>query len=407
VLAGFLCSSVSFAKEVLTVSEDELIIRGLLFEEYDAYEHSRSIFAQLFDDTGAEVYLFKEVNAAIVSNTEILSSIKRLEKWDREHPHSLEARRLLIPLYLSARNISKAKREAFALLELSQREEDLELASKSFMYMGEFQKAVELLMQLYRQTNNEEVLLRLSMVMDEYTYQRKKALQLLETHRRMYSSSEALYLQLIALYMKERNVEGMIEGYKAIYALTTKEEYLRKLIDTYGYKDDLESAISYLESIDGGKAILYELYKIKEDFQSAFTLTEKMYQEEGDVRWLAERAIMLFEKSEDKDNTHMLKEVVRYFEKALKAGVDESLYLNYYGYTLIDKDLNISRGIEMIQLALKQQPDNTYYLDSLAWGYYKQKECEKAYSTMEKVVEIEGLEIKEIKEHWQAIQACQ
>jgi tetratricopeptide (TPR) repeat protein len=399
--------SLSHTKELLVVTEDELIVQGLFFEEYHAYAQSRSIFGKLYDITGKKAYLFREMNAAILSNTAILSSIKRLKKWDKAHPNSLEARRLFIPLYLSAKELTKAKNEALALLELSPHEEDLELASRSFIYSGEFEKALELLTQYYRHTYHEEILLRMSMIMDNYTNQRKKALQLLETHRRMYESSETLYTQLITLYTKEGDVKSVIESYKALYTLTKEEKHLYRLIDLFWSQRDLNGAIGYLENLEEGKEILYELYKTKKDFENAYLLSDRLYQKSHDAKWLAEKAIMLFEKSEDKNSQKMLQQLSDYFKKAIAHGVDDSLYLNYYGYTLIDKDMNIAEGISMVQKALQQQPDNSYYLDSLAWGYYKQGKCKKAYTTMERVVEIEGLEIEEVKEHWQAIQKCQ
>jgi hypothetical protein len=62
--------------------------------------------------------------------------------------------------------------------------------------------------------------------------------------------------------------------------------------------------------------------------------------------------------------------------------------------------------MKIIEDALVQQPNNTYYLDSLAWGYYKKHECKKAYELMKRVVEEEGLEEEEIIEHWNAIRKC-
>jgi len=47
-----------------------------------------------------------------------------------------------------------------------------------------------------------------------------------------------------------------------------------------------------------------------------------------------------------------------------------------------------------------------YYLDSLAWGYYKERDCDKAYKMMKRVVDEEGLEEPEIIEHWDAIKQC-
>ena len=79
------------------------------------------------------------------------------------------------------------------------------------------------------------------------------------------------------------------------------------------------------------------------------------------------------------------------------------VYLNYYVYTLIDKELDVPKGLSIIEEALAQEPGNTYFLDSLAWGYYKLGNCEKAYPAMKKVIEVEGLNEEEIIEHWNAI----
>jgi tetratricopeptide (TPR) repeat protein len=136
-------------------------------------------------------------------------------------------------------------------------------------------------------------------------------------------------------------------------------------------------------------------------------LAERFYKKDKDPRWLAEKAILTFEKAKDKNDKQMIKQVVSYFDKALAQGVDDSIYLNYYGYTLIDKDIDVKKGMKIISDALVQQPDNTYYLDSLAWGYYKENICDKALNMMKKVVEMEGLDEPEIAEHWDAIQKCQ
>ena len=98
-----------------------------------------------------------------------------------------------------------------------------------------------------------------------------------------------------------------------------------------------------------------------------------------------------------------MKKVVKEFEKALSLGVHNPVYLNYYGYILIDKNIDINKGLNIIKKALTQEPENTYFLDSLAWGEYKLGECSKAYKTMKKVVKVEGLKEKEIIEHWNAI----
>jgi hypothetical protein len=45
-------------------------------------------------------------------------------------------------------------------------------------------------------------------------------------------------------------------------------------------------------------------------------------------------------------------------------------------------------------------------MDSVAWGYFKLKECKKAISYIEKVIEQVGLSNDEIKLHFETIKEC-
>jgi tetratricopeptide (TPR) repeat protein len=396
----------SSAKEIMKISEDELIMRGLLYDEYKAYENSYQVYKKLYDDTGAEIYLFKEATSALMSRNHILESITRLKTWDEVYPDRLEVRRLLIPLYLTIRQVKNATIEAEHLLEQSKEPMDLDLASNSFLYAGKFKRALELLSRVYETVPREEILLRMTDIMDEFTGERKKAIQLLETHRRMNIASHDVYVKLLMLYQKERDIDGILETYKALYIQDNDEQYLTKIIDAYVYKRDIDGAIIFLEEDQSRNHVLYELYKRQRYFSKALTLVDKLYSEDKDSKWIAEKGVLLFENSEDKNDKKMIEDVISHFEKAIELGNDDSIYLNYYGYTLIDKEVNVKKGINVIENALIQQPDNMYYLDSLAWGYYKERKCDEAYKLMKRVVDEEGLEEPEIIEHWDAIKQC-
>ena len=402
--------SASQTKQLRVLSDDVLIIQGLFFEEYKSYENSRKVFAKLYDRTGVKEYLFREMTASLLGSTHIVNSIDRLNKWDVNHPGDIEVKRLLIPLYLTNKQVKEAKVEAEFLIEASSEAKDLDLASNPYLYSGEFEKAIELLNKAYIKSSNEDVLIRMVTIMDEYANERKKAIQLLETHRRMnIVKSDQLFFKLLSLYVKENNIDGVLDMYIELYKQDQKDQYLNKIIEAYVYKRDMDGAIAFLEEDpeNSHDQILYDLYKNKKYFDKALKLAERFYKEDQNPRWLAEKAILTFEKAKDKNDKQMIKQVVSYFDKAISQGVDDSIYLNYYGYTLIDKDIDVKKGMKIISDALVQQPDNTYYLDSLAWGYYKEGVCDKAHSMMKKVIEMEGLDEPEIAEHWDAIQKCQ
>ena len=392
----------------MKISEDELIMRGILYDEYNAYENSYQVYKKLYDNTGAEIYLFKEATSALMSRTHILESIARIKVWDKKNPNRIEARRLLIPLYLTVRQVRNAKVEAEHLLEQSKEPMDLDLASNSFLYAGDFKRALELLTRVYETHPREEILLRMTDIMDEFTGERKKAIQLLETHRRINMNivSHDIYAKLLSLYQKEKDIDGILETYKALYKQNNDEEYLNRIIDVFVYKRDINGAIRFLEENQSRNDLLYELYKSEKQFSKALSLVDKLYLEDKDAKWIAEKGVLIFENSKDKNDRKMIQNVISHFEKAIELGNDDSIYLNYYGYTLIDKEVDVKKGINIIENALIQQPDNMYYLDSLAWGYYKERNCSKAYKLMKRVVDHEGLAEPEIKEHWDAIRNC-
>jgi predicted Zn-dependent protease len=398
--------SLLHASSLSATDEDALIVKGILYDEYQAYENSYQVYKKLFDSTGAGVYLYKEATSALMVRRHISESIERLKIWDSKHPDKIETRRLLIPLYLTNEELDNAQKEAAFLLEKSHSPLDLDLASNSFLYAGEYKRALSLLEQLYAKVPKESVLLRMVEIMDEFTGERKRAIQLLETHRRMNIVSHDVYGALLLLYQKEKDIDGILEIYKAMYKQDKNEIYLSKIIDIYVYQRDINGAISFLEKEHANDILLYQLYKSQKDFSKAIALVDKLYEKDKNAKWIAEKGVLIYEIAKDKNDKKMLHNVISQFEKAIALGNDDSVYLNYYGYTLIDKDMNIKKGMKIIQDALIQQPNNSYYLDSLAWGYYKEGQCAKAYKLMKRVVDEEGLEEEEIIEHWNKIKQC-
>jgi tetratricopeptide (TPR) repeat protein len=59
------------------------------------------------------------------------------------------------------------------------------------------------------------------------------------------------------------------------------------------------------------------------------------------------------------------------FRKALAIDPNNSTALNYYGYMLADHAQRLNDALAMIQKAVKLDPQNYAYLDSLGWAYYK------------------------------------
>lgn len=78
------------------------------------------------------------------------------------------------------------------------------------------------------------------------------------------------------------------------------------------------------------------------------------------------------------------------FKKALAANPKSGAVLNYYGYMLGDLGIRLDEAQAMVQAALKDDPYNGAYLDSLGWIYYKQNRLGDAETTLRKAVEREA-----------------
>ena len=59
------------------------------------------------------------------------------------------------------------------------------------------------------------------------------------------------------------------------------------------------------------------------------------------------------------------------FRKALLVSPDSAITLNYLGYMNADRNVAVSEALAMIEKALKDDPENGSYLDSLAWALHR------------------------------------
>ncbi len=67
---------------------------------------------------------------------------------------------------------------------------------------------------------------------------------------------------------------------------------------------------------------------------------------------------------------------------------ENPVILNYIGYLWLIQDKHIDKSVEMVEKAVAAMPDNPNFLDSLAWGYYKQGRFSEALGFAEKATDM-------------------
>ncbi len=76
------------------------------------------------------------------------------------------------------------------------------------------------------------------------------------------------------------------------------------------------------------------------------------------------------------------------FRESLKLQPDQPLVQNYLGYSMVEKGQSLDEALELIQKAVRGQPDDGYITDSLGWVYYRLGRYEDAVAPMLRAVEL-------------------
>ncbi len=403
VLIALLLSFMQINAKVL--SEDELIMEAIYYTDNKDPKNGAKIWKKLFELTNNEKYLVEYFYTSLQYKN-IKDVIKEL-KVTLSKKKNKELYELLAGLYSKEGNTD-------GLLEVikdtaSDTESLFELA---YLYTikGKDKEALKIYKNIYKKDKSWDALkgeLSILAKQKKITQAANLLWQELNNNKKLPKDAYLVYVGLINF---KKDTKKAIYAFNKLYQLTNDKQYLKQIISLYLFNKDYDSIIKLLEKTHYDDKLLYELYLSKGKTVDAYKLLYRLYNETKKPKWLAEKAILTFEianKLKAVDN-RVLNRVFALFQKAIKEGAKSPTYYNYYGYTLIDYDKDIKKGINLVKKALKKEPQNIYYLDSLAWGYYKLKKCNEAKKIMQKIKNIEGTQITEdeIIKHNNIIQKC-
>jgi tetratricopeptide (TPR) repeat protein len=92
-----------------------------------------------------------------------------------------------------------------------------------------------------------------------------------------------------------------------------------------------------------------------------------------------------------------------YYQQALSLDHENPELLNQLAYFLIDKDLDVNRGLELADKALKSDPENYIFLDIKGWGLFKQGKYQEALDLIGKSDSLKLLWNYDIEVHLETI----
>jgi tetratricopeptide (TPR) repeat protein len=141
------------------------------------------------------------------------------------------------------------------------------------------------------------------------------------------------------------------------------------------YLHDVEVVPGSAKALNNAAALLWgkkkEYEKALEFFRRSIAITPQYYQA------YRTSGFVYTELGRDDEAMEMYDLAIRY------GGGDAKVY-NNLGYILVDKGIEMQRGIALLEKAVKKRPKNYEFLDSLGWGYYKQGRLEEARKMLRK-----------------------
>ncbi len=396
-----LCFTVLFAQN----SEDQLIIEGLYYSQKNPKEAAQK-WKKLFEATNNEAYLLEYFYASL-KYRKIQDVIREL-KAILNKKKSKELYELLASLYAN-------EGDTKGLIDLVGTMATKDISSMyevAYLYAidGNDTKALELYREIYKKDKSWDSLKGiLSTLARLKRLPEAKKILWSELHKNSKLPKEA-YIVLLGLINDHKEPQRAIFALKKLYKITKEPKYLKSLIGLYIYTKEYNQLIDLLEETHYDNKLLYELYLSKDEIEKAYKLIYAIYQKTKDPKWLGEEASLTYELANKYHavDKRVIKRMGALFEKAFQAGVVNASYFNYYGYTLIDHNIDIKKGLEYVKKAVALEPKNIFYLDSLAWGYYKLKHCKEAKEIVKKIKKLstkESLE-DEILEHIKKIEKC-
>ena len=384
--------------------EDKYIFLAIDSHKKANYYEAHKIYEYLYKKSTKVQYLYEMLNM-LLATQDYNNLVERLTHYIKERQNDIHLKRLLVVAYIKQNKMNLAIDSALSALAVSKETSEYEQIAALYINQKEYALAVKYLESAYSIEYDEKTLDRLATILFVYLERKKDAIAYLETHSRLHGCSKLICSKLAAFYGELNDAEGMLSIYKRLYERFKEKQFAKPIIKIYIYQKRYDKLISFLEKSRADDDYLLKMYVSQKSYDKVLKLSLELYEQTANAEYLGQHAIYSYESSKDKNNKKMLKYVISELKTVIKLK-EESLYLNYLGYLLIEHNTDIKEGLSLIKRALEIDPTSGYYLDSLAWGYYKLGQCKKANSTMKKVVKILGSEDSEVKTHLKAIEKC-
>jgi tetratricopeptide (TPR) repeat protein len=272
----------------------------------------------------------------------------------------------------------------------------LQKMGDAYLFRGEAQKAEAVLAKLY-EAQPDIPGLREKLINVYFRTNKDKAAAMLQELKKDAPTDPRPHMLLGQMAVdEERYAEGLehfqtallldpnVESlYYRIAALQVSMKKPQEALTTLEKSKARFKKLTFLHEFYSGiaKSAMEKYSEALSDFTSAELLAKN-----GDPERL--NASFYFQLGSTSERAKDIEQAVKYFKRALELQPDFSEALNYLGYMWAERGENLDEAHSMIERALKEEPKNAAFLDSMAWVLFKLKRPGEALSYMQKAIEL-------------------
>lgn len=296
----------------------------------------------------------------------------------------------------------------------------------SYARIGDFSHALPELLKFYRATRDERTMFQILNAYEITRNDRGFMDFLAEYLKHAGCENKNVCMIAFARASAGKNAEQILKILQNSWKNRQNFTDARYIVAIFLIRRDFTAAKNFAKTIKIPwfyERLQSDIFSAQQNFAEAETASRKAYKMHADPEDLANAAffeLKNLEQSTQKIPREKLQKILAEMSDAIveieqnRASIEDLVFaqmITSYGYALINHDVDIKKGVLMVQESLKIIPQNPLALDALSWGYYKQGMCELSQNTFAQIPKsvlksLNPAENGQILEHFEKIKNC-
>ncbi len=406
-LADIYIGKKDFSKAISTyekiISLDSSYTFGLyslarLYQEMKMPAKAIVIYEKITNKIGYDFDVLNKMYEIYYGYKDLPKSIEVLESILKLDPYNTSIKKLLSSLYLRNNQFDKTKVLYEQILNLNPQDKDVQ---------------TELVKIYFKENDSRKAFEKFSKMLGKDSLGFWEKVQIGELYYNMISQDSSSaeisknifenlnvdypdhwipYYYLGALTILDKSGNNYRDYFNsALQKADTSREIFVNIGYSYFLQNDINDA---LEIIDAG------LNKFPEDYRLNYfkgLSLQKVNKEPESIKYF-EKAVLLNPADISilstlalaYDNQGEYSKSADTYEKALNIDPQNPLILNNYAYNLSERGVDLEKALRMSEMSIEKEPQNSSYLDTYGWIFFKMKNYKQAKKYIEKSLEING-----------------